>query len=155
MEVVWTKRLKFKVLDVILRNMDHDDDDHDEGFIFGLTVFLCFSRSSRAMRVHAHTSQLPSIIIRTQSSERRLLSPRAPVNLSRTSRPILCQCRISCPKSLDLRILEEQLDTAVDSEINIKLSRAGEVMNIQLRVDDFHKLLLDGFELHELHTKVL
>jgi len=56
---------------------------------------------------------------------------------------------------LDLRILEEQLDTAVDSEINIKLSRAGEVMNIQLRVDDFHKLLLDGHELHELHTKVL
>ena len=40
------------------------------------------------------------------------------------------------------RILEEQLDTAVDHEVNIKLSRAGEVMNIHLRVVDFHKLLL-------------
>ena len=38
----------------------------------------------------------------------------------------------------------------MDSEINIKLSRAGEVMNIQLRVDDFHKLLLDLHELYQL-----
>lgn len=52
--------------------------------------------------------------------------------------------------SSEPRILEEQLDTAVDSEVNIKLSRAGEVKNIQLRVVDFHKLPLaqvfsDGF----------
>ena len=46
---------------------------------------------------------------------------------------------------LNFVILEEQLDTAVDSEINIKLSRAGEVMNIQLRVDDFHKLISHDF----------
>ena len=58
------------------------------------------------------------------------------------------------PFFLDPRILEEQLDTAVDSEINIKLSRAGEVMNIQLRVDDFHKLLLDLHELHELYVQL-
>jgi len=38
------------MFDVILRNMDHYDDDHDEGFIFGLTVFFC-ERSCRAMRV--------------------------------------------------------------------------------------------------------
>ena len=45
------------------------------------------------------------------------------------------------------RILEEQLDTAVDHEVNIKLSRAGEVMNIHLRVVDFHKLLLGAIKL--------
>lgn len=135
--------------------MDHDDDDHDEGFIFGLTVFFC-ERSCRAMRVqNPHITATINYQSEQNHQKKRLLSPRAPVNLSRTSRPVLCQCRISCHKSLDLRILEEQLDTAVDSEISIKLSRAGEVMNIQLRVDDFHKLLLDGHELHELHTKVL
>ena len=39
-----------------------------------------------------------------------------------------------------LRSLEAQLDAAVEQEVNIKLSRAGEVMNIQLRVGNFHKL---------------
>ena len=46
-----------------------------------------------------------------------------------------------CPPP-SYRSLEEQLDTAVDHEVNIKLSRAGEVMNIHLRVVDFHTLLL-------------
>ncbi|CAK9049172.1 Pro-apoptotic serine protease NMA111 [Durusdinium trenchii] len=46
---------------------------------------------------------------------------------------------------LNFVILEEQLDTAVDSEVNIKLSRAGEVKNIQLRVVDFHKLISHDF----------
>eukprot|EP00438_Fugacium_kawagutii_P026620 Skav209607 [mRNA] locus=scaffold1634:301401:303830:- [translate_table: standard] len=46
---------------------------------------------------------------------------------------------------LNFVILEEQLDTAVDHEVNIKLSRAGEVMNIQLRVVDFHKLISHDF----------
>lgn len=46
---------------------------------------------------------------------------------------------------LNFVILEEQLDTAVDHEVNIKLSRAGEVMNIHLRVADFHKLISHDF----------
>ena len=55
--------------------------------------------------------------------------------------------------SHNYRILEEQLDTAVDHEVNIKLSRAGEVMNIHLRVVDFHKLLLGKIIRHQAERR--
>mmetsp|Transcript_77663 Transcript_77663/g.186317 ORF Transcript_77663/g.186317 Transcript_77663/m.186317 type:complete len:1086 (-) Transcript_77663:243-3500(-) len=46
---------------------------------------------------------------------------------------------------LNFVMLEEQLDTAVDQEINIRLSRAGEIMNIVLRVANFHSLISHDF----------